>query len=130
MDGREITSFMYRSVLLCTLQISNKFCDLSLLHWPLFRAVYRCERGGGQCGKKIYCTGPWKLATILLNKPLKSPWALGIYISQGPKSLNFQGPTPPTCPHIGPKIAIIVHIIKVIFPFFAKSELTSSYPII
>ncbi len=51
----------YRSVLLCTLQvllISDKFCDLSLLHWPLYRAVYRdVGRDGGQYGKKnlLHC---------------------------------------------------------------------------
>ncbi len=39
---------------LCTysfLLISNKFCDLSLLHWPLLRPEWRCG-GGGECGKK------------------------------------------------------------------------------
>jgi hypothetical protein len=56
------------NLLLCTgaflyacysfLLISNKFCDLSLLHWPLFRAVQRCGGGGGGSAiRKIYCTG-------------------------------------------------------------------------
>jgi hypothetical protein len=37
------------------LLISNKFCDLSLMHWPLLRAVWRWGgggEGGAQCGKK------------------------------------------------------------------------------
>jgi hypothetical protein len=29
--------------------------------------------GGGSAIRKIYCTGPWKLATIPLYNPLKSP---------------------------------------------------------
>jgi hypothetical protein len=119
MDGREISSFLYRSVPLCTFQISNKFCDLSLLHWPLLRAFIYVG-GGGSVVRKIYCTGPWKLTTILLYMPLKSPWALEISFSQGLKSLNFQGPTPPTCPHIGPKMAIIVCIIKSYLPFLCQ----------
>jgi hypothetical protein len=40
--------FLY--VRYCFLLISNKFCDLILLHWPLLRAVSRCGRGGGQWG--------------------------------------------------------------------------------
>ncbi len=50
--------------------MSNKFCDLSLLHWPLFRAVVG---RGGSAVRKIYCTVPWKLAKILLYNLLKSP---------------------------------------------------------
>jgi hypothetical protein len=30
-------------------------------------------QGGGSMVRKIYCTGPWKLATILLYNSLKSP---------------------------------------------------------
>jgi hypothetical protein len=52
---------MYRVRYRC-LVISSKFCDLSLLHWPLFRAVpYRDVGGGGQCGKKnVLCSLPFK----------------------------------------------------------------------
>jgi hypothetical protein len=55
-------SFMYDTV---SCWFSNKFCDLSLLHWLLFRAVKRCG-GGGSAVRKMYCTRPWKLAMILL----------------------------------------------------------------
>ncbi len=41
------------------------------MHWPLFRAEERC--GGGSAVRKIYCTGPWKLATIQLYDPFKPP---------------------------------------------------------
>jgi hypothetical protein len=34
------------------LLISNKFCDLNLMHLPLYKVVQRCGAGGGQCGKK------------------------------------------------------------------------------
>ncbi len=30
-------------------------------------------KGGGSSLRKIYCTGAWKLATIPLSNPLKSP---------------------------------------------------------
>ncbi len=39
------------SVPLCLLQFPvdfNKLCDLSLLNWPLFRAVYTVDVGGGK----------------------------------------------------------------------------------
>jgi hypothetical protein len=69
-------SLMYRSAPLFTLQfllISNKFYDFILLQWPLFGAVYCRDAGGrGQCGKKDLMW-PWKLATIPLYNPLKSP---------------------------------------------------------
>jgi hypothetical protein len=52
------------------LLISNKFCDLSLLHWLLFRDV--TEMWGCSVVRKTYCTGPSKLATIPLYNPLKS----------------------------------------------------------
>jgi hypothetical protein len=85
------------------LLISNKFCDLSLLHWPLHAA--------------------WVLATIPLYNPLKSP--VGAHVNKttynpletwtflGPKwhshdgsmqfhraqkSLDFQWPTPSHLP--------------------------------
>jgi hypothetical protein len=61
-----------QGVPLCVLQFPvdfyNKLCDISLLHWPLFMAVYRCGRGETQCGKKNLL-----LATIPLYNPLKSP---------------------------------------------------------
>ncbi len=48
-------AFMYRrflSVRYSFLLISNKLCDVSLLHLLLFRSVQRCGRGVGQCGTK------------------------------------------------------------------------------
>ncbi len=38
-----LKEFMYRSVPLCTIQFPVDFMILSLLHWPLFRAVYTVE---------------------------------------------------------------------------------------
>jgi hypothetical protein len=43
------------------------------VHWPLFRAEERCGGGGGSAVRNIYCTGPWKLATIQLYNMLKPP---------------------------------------------------------
>jgi hypothetical protein len=43
-------NFMYRSVSLCTLQFpvdSNKFSDLSVLHWPLSCSGRYRDVGGG-----------------------------------------------------------------------------------
>ncbi len=57
------------------LLISAKFCDLSLR-----RCSGRCRDmgGGSSVIRKIYCTGPWKLATIPLYNSLKSP--LGAHV--------------------------------------------------
>jgi hypothetical protein len=74
-----IQTFMYRSVPFCKcysfLLISNEFCDLSLLHWPLFSVQGGIEMcgGGGSAVRKMYCTGPWKLAMIPIYSPLMSP---------------------------------------------------------
>jgi hypothetical protein len=49
------------------------------VHWPLFRAEERCGGGGGSAVRKIYCTGPWKLATIQLYNPLKPPEGVHVH---------------------------------------------------
>jgi hypothetical protein len=67
---------MYQQrVLLCTvlysfLMISSEFCDLSLLHWPLFRAV---EMWGGQCGKKNLLYWALEACYNTVLDSLKSP---------------------------------------------------------
>ena len=50
------------------LLISNKFCEISLLHWPMFRDV---EGGGASAVRKIYCTvyNLTALCTILPHSP-------------------------------------------------------------
>jgi hypothetical protein len=42
---------MFLYVLYSFLLISNKFCDFSFLHWPLFMGLQRCGRGGGGGGE-------------------------------------------------------------------------------
>jgi hypothetical protein len=65
------------------LLISNKFCDLSLLHWLLFRGVI--EMWGCSVVRKMYCTGPSKLATIPLYNPIKSHVGVHVHkITYGP----------------------------------------------
>ncbi len=49
--------------------------------------------GGGQCVRKIYCTGPWRLATIPLYNPLKSPVGAHVHkIAYGPLIDTVLGP--------------------------------------
>ncbi len=56
--------------------ISNKFCNLGLLRWPLLRAWYR------DVGEGCSAEGQgWKLATIPLYNPLKSPVGAHIHIT-------------------------------------------------
>ncbi len=65
-------AFLY--VLYSFMLISNKFCDLSLLHFPLFRA--RC--GGGQCGKKYLLH--WALeARYRFITRWNHPWELMVH---------------------------------------------------
>jgi hypothetical protein len=61
------------------ISISIKFSDLSLLLWSLFRSVWRCGRGGGSAVRKIYCTGPWKLASTPLYNLLTSPMGAHVH---------------------------------------------------
>ncbi len=63
------------------LLISDKFCDLSLLHWPLFRAVKRCGRGA-VLSEKFHCTGPLEAHSHTTYNPLKSP--MGAYVHKTP----------------------------------------------
>ncbi len=102
------------------LLVSNMFCDLSLLLWPLFRAVrYRGVWEGGECGKKnllrwaleahvhkticgplIYTApgqvqegvGPWTSRHFLGPKFHSHNGSMPFHRAQ--KSLDFQGPNP------------------------------------
>jgi hypothetical protein len=68
------------------LLISNKLCDLYLLHWPLFRTVIDVGGEKGSAVRKIYFTGPLKLAMLPLYNPLKSPVDLDLAASKSLRS--------------------------------------------
>jgi hypothetical protein len=58
------------------LLISYEFCDLSLLHWPLF-------------------------SICRLQAPTGTRLTARSHFTESQKSLDFQGPTPQTCPRKG-----------------------------
>ncbi len=97
------------------LLISNKFCDITLLHWKggrgeessAVRKIYRTGRVGGQCVRKHYRIVPPNQCRsmrirILIRVRLKSHKKFNFYISsdcsmpfhRAQKSLDFQDPTP------------------------------------
>ncbi len=76
-------NFLYLSVPLCTLQfllIYNKFLWFKFNALATVQGVWRCGGGGGaHVVRKMYYTGPWKLALIPLYNPLKSPMGAHVH---------------------------------------------------
>jgi hypothetical protein len=103
---------MYRSVPLCTyrfLLISNKFCDLS---FSALATALQCDKENLlHCSavRKIYCTD-------FFGPQMHSPDGL-MPFHRVQKSLDFQGPAPPTCPRNGyPVIPNLPKFLNFIYP--------------
>ncbi len=79
------------------LLISNKLCDLSLLHWLIETALYvKLLMWANPLLRQVGCVWALEISTFLGPKG-NSPNG-SMVIHKAPKSLDFQGPTPSHLP--------------------------------